>query len=70
MEVQKFFTQQYWLHYHHHLKLIQKTIIKENITDEQVIWEYIKYEIKKVSIDFSIEFSKQYAKDKRAKTLF
>ena len=35
-----------------------------------MIWEYIKYEIKKVSIDFSIEFSKQYAKDKRAKTLF
>ena len=33
-----------------------------------MIWEYIKYEIKKASIDFSIEFSKQYAKDKRART--
>ena len=47
-----------------HLKLIQKTILKENITDEQVIWEYIKYAIRK----FAIEFSKQYAKDKRTKT--
>ena len=47
-----------------HLKLIQKTILKENITDEQVIWEYIKYEIRK----FSIKCSKQYAKDKRTKT--
>ena len=47
-----------------HLKLIQKTILKENITDEQMIWEYIKYEIRK----FSISFSKQYAKDKRTKT--
>ena len=42
-----------------HLKLIQKTILKENITDEQLIWEYIKYKIRK----FSIKFSKQYAKD-------
>ena len=32
-----------------HLKLIQKTIQKENITDEQMIWEYIKYEIRKSS---------------------
>ena len=48
-----------------HLKLIQKTILKENITDEQMIWEYIKYEIRK----FSISFSKQYAKDKRTRTL-
>ena len=47
-----------------HLKHIQKTILKENITDEQLIWEYIKYEIRK----FSIEYSKQYAKDKRNKT--
>ena len=47
-----------------HLELIQKTILKENITDEQMIWEYIKYEIRK----FSISFSKQYAKDKRTKT--
>ena len=46
-----------------HLKLIQKTILKENITDEQMIWEYIKYEIRK----FSIKFSTQYAKDKRTK---
>ena len=29
-----------------------------------MIWEYIKYEIRK----FSISFSKQYAKDKRTKT--
>ena len=42
-----------------HLKLIQKTILKENITDEQLIWEYIKYKIRK----FSIKFSKQCAKD-------
>ena len=41
------------------LKLIQKTILKENITDEQLIWEYIKYKIRK----FSIKFSKEYAKD-------
>ena len=27
-----------------HLKLIQKTILKENITDKQMIWEYIKFE--------------------------
>ena len=47
-----------------HLKLIQKTILKENITDEQMIWEYIKYEIRK----FSISFSKQHAKDRRTKT--
>ena len=48
-----------------HLKLIHETILKENITDEQGIWEYIKYEIRK----FSIKFSKQYAKDKRTKTV-
>ena len=36
-----------------HLKLIQKTILQENITDEQMIWEYIKYEIKKFFISFS-----------------
>ena len=41
------------------LKLIQKTILKENITDEQLIWEYIKYKIRK----FSIKVSKEYAKD-------
>ena len=29
-----------------------------------MIWEYIKYEIRK----FSIKFSKQYAKDKQTKT--
>ena len=29
-----------------------------------MIWEYIKYEIRR----FSISFSKQYAKDKRTKT--
>ena len=29
-----------------------------------MIWEYVKYEIRK----FSISFSKQYAKDKRTKT--
>ena len=47
-----------------HIKLIQKTILKENITDEQMIWEYIKYEIRK----FSVSFSKQHAKDKQSKT--
>ena len=30
-----------------------------------MIWEYIKYEIRKLSISFS----KQYAKDKRTRTL-
>ena len=30
-----------------------------------MIWEYIKYEIRK----FSISFSKQYAKDKRTKAI-
>ena len=49
-----------------HLKLIQKTILKENITDKQMIWEYMKYEIRK----FSIKFSKQYANDKQPKHLF
>ena len=48
----------------YHSKFIQKTILKENITDEQMIWEYIKYEIRK----FPISFSKQYTKDKRTKT--
>ena len=47
-----------------HLKLIQEKILKENISDEQMIWEYIKYEIRK----FYIKFSTQYAKDKRTKT--
>ena len=47
-----------------HLKLIQETIVKENITDEQMIWEYMKYD-KRI---LSISFSKQYAKDKRTKT--
>ena len=47
-----------------HLKLIQKTILKENIADEQMIWEYTKYEIRK----FSISFFKRYAKDKQTKT--
>ena len=46
-----------------HLKFIQKTILKENITNEQIIWEYIEYEIRK----FSISFSKQYANEKRTK---
>ena len=39
-------------------------MLKENITDEQIIWEYIKYEIRKSSISFS----KQFAKNKRIKT--
>ena len=47
-----------------YLKLIHKTILKENITDEKMISEYIKCEIG----NFSISFSKQYAKDKRTKT--
>ena len=46
-----------------YIKLIQRTILKENITDEQMIWGYIKYETRK----FSISFSKEYAKDKRIK---
>ena len=47
-----------------HIKLNQKAILKENITDEQMIWEYIKYEVR----IFSVSFSKHYAKDKRTKT--
>ena len=43
---------------------IDYTTKLENITDEEMIWEYIKYEIRK----FSIKFSKQYAKDKQTKT--
>ena len=47
-----------------HLKIIQKAILKENITDKQMIWKYIKFEIRKLSI----KSSKQYAKHKRTKT--
>ena len=47
-----------------HLKCIQKAIIKGNITDEQMIWEYIRYEIRKLSISFC----KDYAKYKPTKT--
>ena len=47
-----------------HLKLIQKIILKENKTDEQMIWEYIKYEIRKCSISFS----ERYSEVKRTKT--
>ena len=36
-----------------HLKFIQKTILKENINDDQMIWQYIKYEIRKFSINIS-----------------
>ena len=37
----------------------------EQITDEKLCWEYIKYEIK----TFSIHFSKEKAKKTRAKTV-
>ena len=43
----------------------QKTIRKENLTDEEMISECIKYKIRK----FCISFSKQYAEDNRTKTL-
>ena len=41
-----------------HIKSILDLLNKENITDDQVIWEYLKYEIRK----FSIQFSKKQAK--------
>ena len=34
-------------------ELIQKTILKENITDKQMVWKYTKYEIRKFLISFS-----------------
>ena len=37
----------------------------EQITDEQLCWEYIKYEIRK----FSIRFSKENVKKARAETV-
>ena len=37
----------------------------EQITDEKLCWEYIKYEIRK----FSIRFSKEKAKKTRAETV-
>ena len=40
------------------LKVICNRIPLEQITDEQLCWEYIKYEIR----NFSIHFSKQNAK--------
>ena len=49
-----------------HLKFIQKTILKENINDDQMIWQYIKYEIRK----FSINISKQMLKINEPKHLF
>ena len=49
-----------------HLKFIQKTILKENINDDQMIWQYIKYEIRK----FSINISKQMLKINKPKHLF
>ena len=49
-----------------HLKFIQKTILKENINDDQMIWQYINYEIRK----FSINISKQMLKINKPKHLF
>ena len=46
-----------------HLKIVCNRLSAEHITDEQLCWEYIKYEIRK----FSIHFSKQN-KTKKKKT--
>ena len=48
-----------------HLKVICNTISAEQITDEQLYWEYIKYEKRK----FSNRFSKGNAKKARTKTV-
>ena len=42
----------------HHLKFIYNRVSAGQITDEQLCWEYMKYEIRK----FSIRFSKEKAK--------
>ena len=49
-----------------HLKLIQKTILKGNITDEQMIWEYIKYE----KGNFRLVFQNNVLKINEPKHLF
>ena len=48
-----------------HLKVISKKTSAEQITDEKLCWEYIKYEIK----NFSIHFSKEKAKKTLAETV-
>ena len=47
-----------------YLKVICNKMSAEQITDEQLCWEYIKYGISK----FSIRFSKEKAKKTRAET--
>ena len=48
-----------------HLKFICNRMSTEQITDEQVCWEYMKYEIRK----FSISLSKENAKKKHVPKL-
>lgn len=44
-----------------HLNDTKNTLKRENITDPQMRWEYIKYEIRK----FSMNFSKQVARHRK-----
>ena len=48
-----------------HLKVVYNRMSAEQITDEQLCWKYMKYEIRK----FSIHFSKEKAKRTRAGTV-
>ena len=43
-----------------HLKGIYNKMSAEQITDEQLCWEYMKYEIRKFSILFSKEKAKKH----------
>ena len=44
-----------------HILSILENLKNENITDEQSVWEYLKYEIRK----FSKKFSKKAARSKK-----
>ena len=48
-----------------HIKNILKVFDNENISDDQVKWEYLKYEVKK----FTIHYSKNLAKSIRDERL-
>ena len=47
-----------------HISDILNFLHKENIVDDQVIWEYLKYKIRK----FTIQYSKRLAKALRNET--
>ena len=49
-----------------HIKSTLETLETEGIRDPQVIWEFLKYEIGK----FSIEFSKLQAQNKKKEKMF